>query len=279
MPKVSSSCALAAAVAGLMMGAQPVDAFLPSTALGCMASGSRSAAAGAARLRMMAGEKDMDKAVADSKAQLEAMIGSSKGDGIAMPETKVSVQASKAKPMKPKETKLEPKPIADPDRSPPPNSFAMCVEQAFVCTKAAIDDGKKLIEVEFPPLPQQALDNGALGADVILDAQISHSRQMARYFGDKKVAIVFADIVERNRFLEDTSFGGKSAKMKADKRGCPLTLLLSPAHESLTRLKTQGMPQFNRRGTVLRLKPRLHPRRIPLMVSLVLFMCLLSPSL
>jgi len=40
---------------------------------------------------------------------------------------------------------------------------------------------------------------------------------MARYFGNKKVAIVFADIIERNRFLEDTSFGGKSAKMKEDK--------------------------------------------------------------
>ena len=94
----------------------------------------------------------------------------------------------------------------------------MCVEQAFISTKAAIDAGKKLIEVEFPPLPQQALDNGALGADVILDAQISHARQFARYFQGKQVAIVFADIVERNRFMQDTSFGGKSAKMVKDKR-------------------------------------------------------------
>jgi hypothetical protein len=228
MPTAGTSGAVAA-VAGLGMLVSPALAFAPSAGLRASAGGPRLSSVasrpgrvggGMVGLSMSEG-KSMDDAVAKSKAELESLMGAAGGDSkkeINMPESKVSVQATKAKPQKPKELSLEPKPFEDPDRTKPPNSFAMCVEQAFISTKAAIDDGKKLIEVEFPPLPQSALDNGALGADVILDAQISHSRQMARYFGNKKVAIVFADIIERNRFLEDTSFGGKSAKMKEDKR-------------------------------------------------------------
>ncbi len=98
----------------------------------------------------------------------------------------------------------------DPSSTPPPKSFQMCVEQAYISTKAAIEKGYRLLEVEFPPLPSKALDNGALGADVILSAQIDHSREFARLFEGKKVAIVFADIVERNRFIQDTSFSATS---------------------------------------------------------------------
>lgn len=161
---------------------------------------------------------DTNKAVAEQKAMLEALMGG-KGGGISQQSAKenMSVKVTKETPSKPKEVMKTPQPIADFNKSPPPRSFAMCVDQAYLSCEAAIRDGKKLIEVEFPPLPQQALDNGALGADVILDAQISHARQFARYFTGKKVAIVFPDIVERNRFMGDTSFGGKSAKMVKDK--------------------------------------------------------------
>ena len=85
----------------------------------------------------------------------------------------------------------------------------MCVEQAYLSTKAAIDEGYKLMEVEFPPLPQNAMENEAVGADVLLKAQIQHTREFARLFEGKQVAIVFPDIVERNRFVEDVSFGKK----------------------------------------------------------------------
>ena len=79
----------------------------------------------------------------------------------------------------------------------------MCVEQAYISSKNALEKGYRLLEVEFPPIPQKALDNSALGADVILRAQIEHARDFARMFECKKVAIVFPDIVERNRFIED----------------------------------------------------------------------------
>ena len=99
----------------------------------------------------------------------------------------------------------------DPSSTPPPKSFQMCVEQAFLSTKAAIDKGYRLLEVEFPPLPSKALENGALGADVISSAQIDHAKEFARLFEGKRVAIVFPDIEERNRFIQDTSFSTSSS--------------------------------------------------------------------
>ena len=58
--------------------------------------------------------------------------------------------AAKPAPAKPKAKKsINPKPFANPDKTPPPRSFRMCVEQAYVSTKAAIDAGYTLLEV--PP--------------------------------------------------------------------------------------------------------------------------------
>ena len=98
----------------------------------------------------------------------------------------------------------------DPNATPPPRSFQMCVEQAFLSSKSALEKGYRLLEVEFPPLPSKALENEALGADVVLSAQIDHAKEFARLFEGKKVAIVFPDMVERNRFIQDTSFSKTS---------------------------------------------------------------------
>jgi hypothetical protein len=98
----------------------------------------------------------------------------------------------------------------DPSSTPPPRSFQMCIEQAFLASKGAIEKGYRLLEVEFPPLPSKALENEALGADVVLSAQIDHAKDFARLFEGKNVAIVFSDMVERNRFIQDISFSKKT---------------------------------------------------------------------
>ena len=93
---------------------------------------------------------------------------------MSLPEVSTSEKGMDGGPAKPefKSSVVQPKPFENPDKSPPPRSFQMCVEQAYLSAKAAIDAGYKLIEVEFPPLPQTAIDNGAIGAYTILDANV-----------------------------------------------------------------------------------------------------------
>eukprot|EP00286_Rhodomonas_abbreviata_P027829 CAMPEP_0181301106 /NCGR_PEP_ID=MMETSP1101-20121128/7245_1 /TAXON_ID=46948 /ORGANISM="Rhodomonas abbreviata, Strain Caron Lab Isolate" /LENGTH=354 /DNA_ID=CAMNT_0023406385 /DNA_START=116 /DNA_END=1180 /DNA_ORIENTATION=- len=126
----------------------------------------------------------------------------------------MSEKTSKSKPGKPEQQlqSRQPAPFKDPNRTPFPRSFRMCVEQAYLSVKNAIADGHKLIEVEFPPLPLSAMEGDAIGADTVLRAQLSHAEDVARLFPDKKVAIVFSDIVERNRFIEDISFQQKQSQ-------------------------------------------------------------------
>uniref|UniRef100_A0A6T8PIZ3 DUF1995 domain-containing protein n=1 Tax=Hemiselmis andersenii TaxID=464988 RepID=A0A6T8PIZ3_HEMAN len=223
----------AAAAIGLGAMVSPSSAFSAAPGLRPLGVGTPLSSAGRgasfrqgarARVSMMSEDAaESTKKVDEAKAALEEMMGGSTSSAPAASLTELKSEVSvpapkKKKPSKPAASGVpKPAPFEDPNKTPPPGSFAKCVEQAYLSVQAAIDDGKKLIEVEFPPLPQSALDNSALGADVITDAQISHARQFARYFGDKKVAIVFPDIVERNRFMGDTSFGGKSSKMKEDK--------------------------------------------------------------
>jgi hypothetical protein len=46
----------------------------------------------------------------------------------------------------------------------PPKTFIDCVKQAVSGTKAALNDGMKLIEVEFPPLPLEVLEDSSSSA-------------------------------------------------------------------------------------------------------------------
>jgi len=150
--------------------------------------------------------KKMQNQVDKEKAELAAMMGDAKID---MPSAVDSMsEKSTKKPEKPKEQAKLPAPFANPDKSPFPRSFRMCCEQAYLSCKNAMADNHKLIEVEFPPLPLSAIEGDAIGADAVLRAQLSHAEDVAKFFAaeGKRTAIVFSDIVERNRFIEDISF-------------------------------------------------------------------------
>jgi hypothetical protein len=152
--------------------------------------------------------KKVKQEVEDEKAKIAALVGESSAE---LPEV-AEMMSEKGKdggPSKPafKSAVVQPEPFKNPDNSPPPKSFQMCAEQAYLSAKAAIDAGHKLLEVEFPPLPQSAMDNGAIGAYTILDAQIQHARNFARFFEGKNVAIVFSDAEERNMFVDDETYG------------------------------------------------------------------------
>merc|ERR1719329_1128327 len=152
--------------------------------------------------------KKVKQEVEDEKAKIAALVGESSAT---LPEVAdmMSEKGNDGGPSKPefKSSVVQPKPFENPDKSPPPRSFQMCVEQAYLSAKAAIDEGYKLLEVEFPPLPQSAIDNGAIGAYTILDANIQHARGFAKFFEGKNVAIVFSDAEERNMFVDDETYG------------------------------------------------------------------------
>jgi len=150
---------------------------------------------------MAAASNNADKSVDAIKSEVGSIL---QGSPVSIPDAKstMSEQAPRGSATKMLQDN-EPEPFKDPSRTPPPKSFRMCVEQAYLSAKQAIEDGHKLIEIEFPPLPQSAMDNEAIGADTILKAQIQHSTDFAKLFKNKKTAIVFADIVERNRFIDD----------------------------------------------------------------------------
>jgi len=157
--------------------------------------------------------KKVKQEVEDEKAKIAALVGDSAGE---LPQVAdmMSEKGKEGGPAKPtfKSSIVQPEPFKDPDNTPPPKSFQMCAEQAYLSAKAAIDAGHKLLEVEFPPLPQSAMDNGAIGAYTILDAQIQHARSFARFFEGKNVAIVFSDAEERNMFVDDETYGILSAR-------------------------------------------------------------------
>ena len=76
----------------------------------------------------------------------------------------------------------------------PPKTFIDCVKQAAIGTKAALKDGSKLIEVEFPPLPLQVLEDSSSSARDIADANTNWAVKFAEYFTDKgKVSIIYPD--------------------------------------------------------------------------------------
>lgn len=80
-----------------------------------------------------------------------------------------------------------------------PQSFAQCINQAQLSAAAAIADGNRLIEVEFPPLPQDILEDSSSSAEDITRANTRLSIDFAKFFATeqgKKVAILYPDAAE-----------------------------------------------------------------------------------
>jgi hypothetical protein len=78
--------------------------------------------------------------------------------------------------------------------SEPPRTFMDCVRQAAKSCKQALADGHKLIEVEFPPLPLEYLEDSSSSARSISDANTRWAVEFARSFsGQGLVSIIYPD--------------------------------------------------------------------------------------
>jgi len=85
-----------------------------------------------------------------------------------------------------------------------PTSFGLCIQQAQISVAAAMNDGFKLIEVEFPPLPQDILEDATSSAEDITRANTRLAIDFAKSFAtDKKqVVIMYPDTAELNMAKE-----------------------------------------------------------------------------
>mmetsp|Transcript_10064 Transcript_10064/g.30737 ORF Transcript_10064/g.30737 Transcript_10064/m.30737 type:complete len:360 (-) Transcript_10064:895-1974(-) len=88
--------------------------------------------------------------------------------------------------------------------APPPSTFYQAVTQAQDAAEEALKAGQRLIEVEFPPLPQDQLDSSAVGAYAVIDANLKLVVDFAKRFADqgKRVSLALPDAAEKDRALE-----------------------------------------------------------------------------
>jgi len=91
------------------------------------------------------------------------------------------------------------------DREPPPSSF---YELQIASTKAAqlaIDDGEKLLEIEFPPLPAAVLDSEDVSAYDVSKANLRLAIDFGKAFSlnGTSVAVLVPDEAELDIALED----------------------------------------------------------------------------
>ena len=78
--------------------------------------------------------------------------------------------------------------------STPARSFLECVKMAVTSTKQMVEEGEKLIEVEFPPLPLEFLDDSASSARDIADANTRWAIEFAINMAEMgKISIIYPD--------------------------------------------------------------------------------------
>lgn len=94
------------------------------------------------------------------------------------------------------------------NNEPPPASFFELQRASVRAATQAINDGKTLLEVEFPPLPAQVLDMDDVSAYDVAKANVNLALDFARSFVstneiDGDVAVMLPDESECNIMLED----------------------------------------------------------------------------
>jgi hypothetical protein len=84
--------------------------------------------------------------------------------------------------------------IVSTDLSSAPTTFIECARRAAKAARLAYNDGEKLMEVEFPPLPLQYLEDSSSSARDISDANTRWALEFALGFADLgKVSIIYPD--------------------------------------------------------------------------------------
>eukprot|EP00607_Mallomonas_marina_P005010 CAMPEP_0182425800 /NCGR_PEP_ID=MMETSP1167-20130531/12285_1 /TAXON_ID=2988 /ORGANISM="Mallomonas Sp, Strain CCMP3275" /LENGTH=307 /DNA_ID=CAMNT_0024606795 /DNA_START=224 /DNA_END=1147 /DNA_ORIENTATION=+ len=93
--------------------------------------------------------------------------------------------------------------------SSPPSTFLNCVKQAAVAAKQAVAENTTLIEVEFPPLPLEFLEDSSSSARDIADANTRWAIELAKSFTaeGKRVSIVYPDQAELEAAIEYVDMG------------------------------------------------------------------------
>mmetsp|Transcript_6588 Transcript_6588/g.18448 ORF Transcript_6588/g.18448 Transcript_6588/m.18448 type:complete len:379 (-) Transcript_6588:22-1158(-) len=95
----------------------------------------------------------------------------------------------------------------DDDLADPPQTMAQCLQQAQDATVAAIEDGQILMDVEFPPLAADLMDDPNTSAGDMAGANtrlaIKYAQGIHTRTG-KKVAILYPDVPELERAVEQS---------------------------------------------------------------------------
>mmetsp|Transcript_9962 Transcript_9962/g.12947 ORF Transcript_9962/g.12947 Transcript_9962/m.12947 type:complete len:384 (-) Transcript_9962:63-1214(-) len=92
------------------------------------------------------------------------------------------------------------------DREPPPSSFFVLQENSVKAAKLAIDQGERLIEVEYPPLPADVLESEDVSAYDVSKANVRLAVEFAKSFAveyDMETAILVPDEAELAIALEN----------------------------------------------------------------------------
>eukprot|EP00177_Eucheuma_denticulatum_P001038 GFKZ01001894.1.p1 GENE.GFKZ01001894.1~~GFKZ01001894.1.p1 ORF type:complete len:369 (+),score=57.92 GFKZ01001894.1:346-1452(+) len=94
-----------------------------------------------------------------------------------------------------------------PSLAPPPSTFFQAITQAQQAVDSALAAGFTLLEVEFPPLSTSELENSAVGAYDVFDANVRLAVDFSRKYAEagKRVAIAFPDLIEKDRAVEQNN--------------------------------------------------------------------------
>jgi len=100
--------------------------------------------------------------------------------------------------------------FSDKSLSVPPKSFINCVKQAVEAAKKSLSNNDKLMEVEFPPLPLEYLEDSSSSARDIADANTRWALEFAKSFGETglKVSVIYPDQAELDDAIKYVDMGG-----------------------------------------------------------------------
>merc|ERR1719231_271877 len=95
-----------------------------------------------------------------------------------------------------------------------PNSFPACVKQAVISTNEALEAGEKLIEVEFPPLPLDYLEDSASSARDIASANTRWALAFSQAFAcNGNIRILYPDQPEVDDAIKYLAGGSSPVKI------------------------------------------------------------------
>ena len=117
--------------------------------------------------------------------------------------------------------------------SNPPTTFLNCVKQAVVGAKKALETGERLLEIEFPPLPLEYLEDSSSSARDVSDANTRWAIEFAKSFTDTlgQVTILYPDDAE----LQDAI---KYVDMEGGDKPFPNMLMATARADSIKNAKS-----------------------------------------